>query len=273
MFKKPSYVAFTLVLALVLILLNLPTHVTAQLKLTISGLFAPFFGVAGAGRGVAGAAGNALVPRKVMRQQLAQLEAEVQQLKLQQTQFEVVMRENARLRRQVDWQPRIPWRMKIARVVARDPANWYRIITIDLGSEDGVEVNQPVMVEQGLVGRVGAVGGSRSLVVLVGDPKCHVSVNVLDANGVDIIDTGILAPSSASALDTGLVDLLYLTHVENLLPGQRVVTSGIGGVFPKGITVGNIVHSKSVDLGLQGEARVKLSAALYKLEEVWVVWP
>ena len=273
MFKRPSYVAFALVLVLVVILLSLPDRLTTQLKLQIGSTFGLFFGASSVGRNAVGAAGNVAVSKKVMRQQLTELEAEVQRLKLKEAQFDSLMRENARFRKLFDWKARIPWTMQLASVVGRDPSNWYRVVHINLGSRDGLVVNQPVMVEQGLVGRVGAVGYGRSVVVLVGDPKCHVSVNVLAAESNEIIDTGIIAPGSTSAMDTGLVDLQYLTNVDDLVPGQRVVTSGMGGVFPKGILVGHLVHAKPVDLGLQGEARVKLSVELYKLEEVWVVQP
>ncbi|HEV2456434.1 MAG TPA: rod shape-determining protein MreC, partial [Verrucomicrobiae bacterium] len=158
-----------------------------------------------------------------------------------------------------------PWRLKLANVVMRDPANWWRTVEIDQGSRDGLVANLPVLTADGLVGRISSVGYTRSQVILVGDPKCKVSALVEDPAQ----DTGIL--SASGPLDNSLADLTYLSGTADLKPGQQVVTSGIGGVFPKGIPLGQVVDSRPVDFGLYTEARVKLNANLGSLNEVWVL--
>jgi rod shape-determining protein MreC len=84
-------------------------------------------------------------------------------------------------------------------------------------------------------------------------------------------DTGIIGPSGP--LDTEFVVLGYLSKNANLKPAQSVVTSGEGGIFPKGIPIGKIVDEQTVDYGLRTEARVRLAANLNALEEVWVMFP
>jgi len=79
--------------------------------------------------------------------------------------------------------------------------------------------------------------------------------------------------TAADPLDTSLVELSYLASNANLKPDQVVVTSGLGGIFPKGIPIGRIADSRSVEYGLYTEARVKLDANLGSLEQVWVVFP
>ena len=79
--------------------------------------------------------------------------------------------------------------------------------------------------------------------------------------------------SASGPLDTSLVDLTYLSGSASLKPGQNVITSGLGGVFPKGITIGQVVDSRPVEFGLYTEARVKLSANLGALDQVWVLFP
>jgi len=86
-------------------------------------------------------------------------------------------------------------------------------------------------------------------------------------------ENGVIAPSSASPLDNTLVELGFLSRNSKLAPGQRVITSGIGGLFPKGIFVGQIVDWKSVGYGLYNEARVKVQVNMNTLEEVWVRMP
>jgi rod shape-determining protein MreC len=84
-------------------------------------------------------------------------------------------------------------------------------------------------------------------------------------------DTGVLLASGP--LDTSLVQLTYLASSANLKSGQNVITSGLGGIFPKGIPIGQIVDARSVEFGLYTEARVKLNANLGSLEQVWVLFP
>jgi rod shape-determining protein MreC len=77
--------------------------------------------------------------------------------------------------------------------------------------------------------------------------------------------------SASGPLDGSLAVLTYLSSAASLKPGQQVVTSGIGGIFPKGIPLGEVVDSRQVEFGLYTEARVRLSANLGALEEVWVL--
>ena len=149
----------------------------------------------------------------------------------------------------------------------RDPANWWRTVQIDLGSRDGVRENLPVLTADGLVGRVSSVGYTHAQVVLIGDPNCRVSALVENPAH----DMGVISPGGP--LDNSLVELSYLSGSANLKPGQNVITSGLGGVFPKGIPIGQIVDARPVEYGLYTEARVKLSANLGALEQVWVLFP
>jgi rod shape-determining protein MreC len=84
-------------------------------------------------------------------------------------------------------------------------------------------------------------------------------------------DIGIL--NSSGPLDSSLLDLSYLTGDANLKPGQSVVTSGLGGIFPKGIPIGRVVDAQSLEFGLSTGARVKLNADLGALDKVWVLFP
>jgi rod shape-determining protein MreC len=80
-------------------------------------------------------------------------------------------------------------------------------------------------------------------------------------------------PGESSVLDESIVEMTYISRLAQILPGQRVVTSGLGGIFPKGIPIGNILDVNSIGYGLYLETRVKLIADLRELEEVWVIFP
>ena len=251
---------------LTLVILNLPSQTTARFKLVIGSLFLPLFGLASTSQHLTGAAGDAVVPRGELLHLNDGLRRENQQLRLQAMQAQETASENARLRQLVGWQQQTPWKLKLARVVLREPANWWRTVQIDLGSRDGLRVNLPVLTMDGLVGRISSVSLTRSQVVLLGDPNCKVSARVEETRDIGII-------GASGPLETEFVELGYLSRNANLKPAQNVVTSGDGGIFPKGIPIGKIVDARILDYGLRTEARVRLAANLNALEEVWVMFP
>lgn len=265
MFKKKNYLALGAMVLLVVVLLSLPTRATTRLKTAVSSWFLPLFGLATAAQQLPADLADSVLPRRELLQQIDRLRRENQQLKSQQIQTVTIARENDQLRSLLGWQKTAPWKLKLANVVMRDPANWWRTVQIDLGSRDGIQTNMPVLTAEGLIGRVASVNYLNSQVVLIGDRDCRVSAIVDNLAR----DTGVI--SASGPLDTSLVQLGYLASSANLKPGQNVFTSGLGGVFPKGLPIGRIVDTRTVEYGLATEARVKLNANLGSLEQVWVL--
>ena len=269
MMKRPQVLVLTAAVLLALVMLNLPGQAASRIKLAISGLFLPLFGVASSTETLGESAGLRALPKGVLIAEVEQLRRENEELKLRISEANEVARENDTLRQALSWQPRVPWRRRLARVISRDPANWWRTLQIDVGSRDGVIKNLPVVTPSGLVGRVDDAGLFSSRVVLLGDPQCRVAAVVDNPSR----DKGVIAPGEASILDESIVELTYLLRNSEAIPGQKVHTSGLGGVFPKGIPIGEIVQTNSVGYGLYMEAQVKLAANLRELEEVWVLMP
>ena len=268
MLRRPHYIALGIVVLLTVVILKLPGRTATTLKLAVASMFLPLDGTVDSIQKTAEKGANAVVPRSELLDQIKELEKEVRQLRLEKIQNGALSHENARLYSQVQFATRVPWKLKLARVVAVDPANWWRTVRIDRGSRDGVVTNAPVLTLDGLVGRVSEVGVTHSRVVLVGDPDCRVSVLIEETR-----EHGVIAPTTSTPLDPTIVELGYLSRHSKLAPGQRVITSGIGGVFPKGIAVGNIVDFRSIGYGLYNEARIKLQVNMNTLEEVWVKLP
>jgi rod shape-determining protein MreC len=269
MLKRPHYIALSLVLFLVLMFLNLPGRTATQCKLALSGLFLPLFGLSGSVHALVEQLGRSLTPRHVILGELEQLRRENSHLRLRETQLTNVWIENERLRQALRLQQQLPWKVQYARVVLRDPANWWRTVQIDAGARQGVAVNMPVLTLDGqLVGKVQQVGASTARVALVGDPDCGVSAVVEEGTARDY---GVVASSSGDILDASVVEMTYINRPTVSKPGQAVRTSGLGGVFPPGILVGHIIDTNSVGFGLYSEARVKLGANLDGLDDVWVI--
>ena len=267
MFKRPYYIALALVALLTLLVLNLPGRTTARLKLAIGSIFLPLFGVTGAAQQGAAKAGDALLPRSELIRANEALRRQNQELRLQAMQAVETTRENSRLHQLLDWKKKAPWKLKLARVIARDPANWWRTVLIDRGSLDDLRENMPVLTPDGLIGRVSTVGLTSARVVLIGDANCKVPAIILG----ETAESGII--TSAGLFDGSFVNLTYLPNRANLKPGQIVVTSGLSAIYPKGIPIGTVADARTVESGLYTEAQVKLAANLNAFEEVWVLFP
>lgn len=263
MLKRSHYIALSLVVLLSLIILNLPSRASARFKVAIGSLFLPFLGLANSSHQLIGKAADELTPRRVLLLENENLRQGNEQLRFKLKQAEATDRENTRLRQLLGWQQQPGLKLKLARVVLREPSNWWRTIQINLGSRDGITNNLAVLSSDGcLVGRVASVSPTRSQVVLLGDPNCHVAAVVEN----DTHDTGVIGP-----LDRRFAELAYLSQTANLKPGQAVLTSGLGGIFPKNLPIGQIVDSQPIEYGFGTVARVKLAANLDALEEVWVI--
>jgi len=268
MLKKSHYLFLILVVLLVVVLLNLPTPTAGKLKLAVSGLFLPLFGLAASTHDSLARGADALVSRRELLRQNADLLASNQVLNLQLRQAAEVWRENEQLHQMLKIPPQKPWRLRMGRVIAREPSTWWRSVWIDLGSRDGVRANCAVLTPDGLVGKVQIVGDNRSQVLLLGDPGLRVSVQDETNN-----ETGVLMSTSSSPRENNMLDMEYLSGTSRVHPGDRIITSGAGGVFPGGIPVGRVVDAQPQENGLSTEGRVQLFADMGALEEVWVILP
>jgi rod shape-determining protein MreC len=269
MLNKRHYIILVLVVLLVVVLLKLPSQTIGRFKLAISGLFLPLFGLSGSAHALTQEARVTLISKRQLANENETLRLQNEELQIHLQQDEQLWTENARLRALVAWPRQVRWHVKLGRVIARDPENWWRTLQIDLGSRDGLKPNFAVMNSDGLVGRVQSVGATRSQVILLGDPALRVAA-LVPTNG----ETGVILSSASSPQENDMVDLDYLSGNSGVRPGQNVETWGVaGGVFPPGIPIGKVVDSRVTEFGLATEARVKLAADLGSLQEVWVIMP
>lgn len=266
MLKRRHYIALGLVVLLTLTILNLPDHTTARFKQAIGSLFLPLFGLSSSAHQLADKAGDAVTSRSKLQEENEALRKRNEELQIQLMQVEQTARDDSRLRQLLGWKQQTRWHLKLARVVLHDPANWWRTVQIDLGSRDQVRDDLPVLTTNGLVGRISSVSFTHSQVVLLSDPNCKVAARVEDTG-----DAGVIGANGP--LENNLLTLVFPYKNANLKAGQRVLTSGLGGVIPPGIPIGIIVDSRDVDYGLYTEAWVKPGANLNALEEVWVLFP
>src|SRR5687767_8604948 len=117
MFKRPHYIVVSGVILLGLVLVGLPKQTSAQIKLALSSLFLPLFGLAGVGSKAADKAGDVVMPRRVLEAQVEALKKENQSLKFELAQHAQVVAENDRLRAAIAWQKRQPWTLRLSKVL------------------------------------------------------------------------------------------------------------------------------------------------------------
>ena len=178
--------------------------------------------------------------------------------------------ENARLRSALSLNPgpKVEW--VAAQVLSRGGAagGSGRILRIDRGSVHGVKEGAAVVVPEGLVGLVTATSPHTSVVSLVTDPRIKASCEIEVAR----VDGAPPAPPRG-ILFGGTDDMLVIRHLtgaERSAPCARVVTSGIGGVFPKGLEIGTLLDFRRDENGVVREGEVLPSVDYMSLEEVFI---
>jgi rod shape-determining protein MreC len=195
-------------------------------------------------------------------QEVVRLAAENRLLRAELEQLAEVRLENERLSRMLDFREAadIQARALPARVIAEDASSWFRTIMIDRGSKDGVAEGQPVVVAEGVVGRVIKTAHRQSRVLLITDASSAVA--------------GLVQRTRTRGVCRGQGDQLsfdFAMHREAIEEGDRIVTSGMGGVFPKGLSVGTVRRVKRSEFGLFHGVEVTPAVDFYRLEEVLVL--
>ncbi len=156
-----------------------------------------------------------------------------------------------------------------AQVISRDPTLWYLTVEVDKGSDDGVRVNNPVLGDGALVGKVTTVAPTVSIVTLITDHSSAVTAQVQDQYG----DTGVLIPAVGNP---NQLLLQYLPRHAPIQVGQQVVTAGfksgpLDSLFPAGIPIGQVSGANQNTLINNGQVQVTPAADLRHLPAVQIL--
>ncbi len=146
-------------------------------------------------------------------------------------------------------------------MIGRPTNSWERVITIDRGSADGVKVEMPVLAAKGLLGQTISVTKHSARVRLITDARSGVA-GMVQANRAEGLVKGSIE---------GDVSLEFVSKETTVKPGDVVVTSGLGGVYPKGLLVGEVISAAKTPSSLYQDIRVEPIANLAGLEEVVVL--
>ncbi|HUT65937.1 MAG TPA: rod shape-determining protein MreC [Spirochaetota bacterium] len=204
---------------------------------------------------------------KHLKGELAATKTLLDEYKRTQYEFEEIKRENERLRNLIGIQSELEYETVIAEVVAKSPQNLYKTIIVNRGKESGIERWMPVVAYQDgkkcVVGKVIDVQIYSARIQPLNDQS-----NYLGAMLKDTRYSGLLvgqSPVSEQCL------LQYIDRRADISYGDSVVTSGMGGVFPKGILIGEVVSVSKKTYGIFQEAQVRPKVDFGRLEEVYII--
>lgn len=266
---KLQIAAFILVIVAISVVFMVPAEDTVGIKTRVRESLAPAF------KWFSGIPSRAdLLGEKLKRAE--RLERENEDLRKANARFQAenntlrsFEKENTELRQALKYKEVSRFELVPARVIAREPSTWWQYVTIDRGERDGVELNQAVVTTQGLVGKIASVSATTSKVVLLGDENCRVAATLEGTNEQGII---IGQPTEMGAVQCRMT---FISRTATIDVGQLAFTSGLGGVFPQGLRIGEV--SQLVPLrdtgghGLYREVIIQPSADLAKLDFLFVV--
>ena len=196
------------------------------------------------------------------------------QLKVKLAQYEQIeqrlaeeQQENERLRALLNYAEEQEFSSYVtARVIGRDQGVWFSVFTINAGRKQGIEEDQPVISSSGLVGRVTEVGATWSKVTAIIDTTSAVSVMVERTRDNGMV-RGLLSGDGSE-----LLELYYLPAGSDLVPGDIIVTNGVGGIFPKGVVLGTVIEvSRQGTDSEAGNAILQPAVDFQHIEEVMVL--
>lgn len=197
-----------------------------------------------------------------LRQEKAQAEAEIAALQSQVIALQQQVTEIEILEALLDFARTQPQnKYQAATVIFRDTRPFQKYVVINVGSDKGIRAGMPVVNAQGLVGRVDAVIANAARVQLITDPISAVSISI-QPEDVDAVLVGSI---------TGNLTLDLVPQEASIEPGNLILTSGLGGLYPPNILVGQVASVRSSATALFQQAAVQPVADFSRIEIVLVI--
>jgi rod shape-determining protein MreC len=262
-YRRVLILALALLVAFVLMTLQV-RHDRAALSFARQAILfvvSPFIKITAVTTGSLGRVWHDYVDLRALREENQRLQQESAILQRRVSQLEEHALETQRLQGLLAMRETSRAKYLAARIVGKDATNWFKTVLIDRGSQAGLRRNLPVVAPDGLVGRVVEVTPFAAKVQLITDPV-SASGGLLQRTRV----TGIVSGNLGAGLK-----VRYLPLLADVAVGDEVVTSGMGGVFPKGIPVGRVVAVERKSGALFQEAVLQPKVDLGRLEEVLIL--
>ena len=259
--SRRNIVFLTLVFFLLLVLLSASPRVASRIKEPLVNVLSPFLKAGETVFGNIFGFGERFRSVESMRLENSRLKVEVERLRYRLNILGEQAEENRRLKKFLDFRKETRHTLVPARVIARDPSMWHQSLVLDKGRNRGIGPEMSVVSSEGVVGQVLDAAANSSRVLLMTDRNSRIGGLVQSTREFGVVE-GLSGP---------LCRLTYLPGSSLVRNGDRIISSGLGGVFPKGLEIGMIVSVHEEKYGLYKYALIKPSVNFNKLEEVFVI--
>ena len=195
-----------------------------------------------------------------------ELMLQIEQLSIANNDLQEAMLENIRLKQMLEFKDstRNQYTLAAAKVIAENNNNLQHTIVLDKGSDDGIQNNMVVINHLGLIGRVVNVLPSSCEVVLITDRQSAVGSRIWETRETLGVVEGMGSENS-------LLRLIHMPHDADIEVGDKVITSGLDGIFAEGIPIGTVVEIADEVGGLTKQATIEPYVNFYRLEEVFII--
>jgi rod shape-determining protein MreC len=263
--KDRRWIALCAIGLVVLAMMNLPDSASLRVKGAVRDGISPLQAVLRGGvrelqdifryiRGV----GDMALENRALSEEIVYLRGEMRMAR-------ELERDNQMLRDLLGFVRRFPNRLISCEVIGRDSTGWWQTARLDKGVAAGVAEGRAVMTPDGLIGRTVAVSDLTADVLLLSDPSCKVSVRLARTGTF-----GVVAGLGAKPGEQPACRMDYISQLADVQEGDEVVTSGMGGLFPKGLLVGRVRRVALDPAGLYQTAWIDSVANLGELEYAFV---
>jgi len=264
--RRKSLYFWIVVLILIVIILNIPSVKRSKplraVRVIANNVIFPFKYVFNAAYEGSTSGARGFFRLKGIQKENEQLKAEIKEYKAKIVLLDELSRENEKLRGALNFRSKnVMSRLLPAEIIGRSGSNWFNIIEINRGSADKVANDSAVINGEGLVGRVFDVSQYSSKVLLVTDPSSAVSV--LDASTSDM---GI-----ASGNSIGPLKIRYMSATAVVKIGDKIITSGMSDIFPKGVMVGVVRSVNKKDYDIFQKVDVDPAVNFSRIDKVFVI--
>lgn len=199
-----------------------------------------------------------------LKQENTRLKEENSKLKESERELEILKSENNTLKDYLNLKNKYTdYNTVPAYTIERSYSNYEKIIIINVGRKDGIDINMPVISETGLVGHIISVNDNTSKVQTIADTGSTVSATISTAQD-SILVKGTLG-------NNHLTKATSIPAEATILQGDEVITSGLGGIYPKGILIGTIKEIVNTKNELDRYANIETATNFNKLEAVLVI--
>lgn len=205
---------------------------------------------------------------KLIRLENEELKIRINELEKENRELLAYKEKNEQLRKALNLKDRFDdYEIIGGNVIAKDPGNWFNIFKIDVGERDGVMNDLPVLsTGKSLVGRIMATDITSSKVITIIDEDSVLSGWISKAGGGPVRIRGDLALK-----EQGLCRMDYIPVDVNVEVGDVIETSGLGGIYPKGIVIGKVKEVRTASSELDRYAVIEPSTDFKRIEEVFVL--